>query len=149
MRRKDKEIEDIKEMELIINRSDTCRIALTENNSPYIVPVCFGYRDNCLYFHSTSYGKKIDMIRKNNKVCFEFDINEGLIKSKNLCDWDVKYYSVIGFGKAFFINPEDKIKALNIIAEHYSGKYDYQKNSVNNVVVIKIEIDNITGKKSG
>ncbi len=59
MRRKDKEIKDEKEIESVISKCDVCRIALCENNSPYVVPVCFGYRDNCLYFHSASYGKKI------------------------------------------------------------------------------------------
>ncbi len=151
MRRKDKEIKDTREIESIINRSDVCRIALSENNSPYIVPVCFGYRDNCLYFHSAAGGKKIDIINKNNRVCFEFDAHEGLIKSENLCDWDMKYHSVIGSGKAFFIKDiEEKTRALNIITEHYSSDaHEYQKNSVDNVTVIKVEIENITGKKSG
>ncbi len=151
MRRKDKEIKDTEEIESIINRYDVCRIALSENNSPYIVPVCFGYRDNCLYFHSASDGKKIDIIKKNSRVCFEFDAYEGLIKSKNPCDWDIKYHSVIGSGKAFFIeDPEEKTRALDIITEHYSSDAQkYQKNSVDNVTVIKIEIENITGKKSG
>ncbi len=151
MRRKDKEIKDTKEMESIINRSDVCRIALCENNSPYIVPVCFGYRDNCMYFHSATDGKKIDIIKKNNRVCFEFDIQEGLIKSQNPCDWDVKYCSVIGSGRAFIIEEfEGKTKALNIIAGHYSSDgFEYQKNSVDNVTVIKVEIENLTGKRSG
>lgn len=151
MRRKDKEIEDTREIESIINRSDVCRIALSENNSPYIVPVCFGYRDNCLYFHSAAGGKKIDIIKKNNRVCFEFDIQEGLIKSQNPCDWDVKYCSVIGSGRAFIIEEfEGKTKALNIIVGHYSSDtFEYQKNSVDNATVIKVEIENLTGKKSG
>ncbi len=70
MRRKDKEIKDAKEIESIISRSDICRIALSENNSPYIVPMCFGYRNNCLYFHSASDGKKIDIIKKKKQGLF-------------------------------------------------------------------------------
>lgn len=151
MRRKDKEIKDKIEIESIISRFAVCRIALCENNSPYIVPVCFGYMDNCLYFHSASDGKKIDIIKKNNRVCFEFDTHEGLIKSENPCDWDIKYHSVVGSGKAFFINDlEEKTKALNIITGHYSSDaFEYQENSVDNVTIIKVEIENITGKKSG
>ncbi len=151
MRREDKEINDIKEIESIISRCDVCRIALCENNSPYIVPVSFGYKDKCLYFHSAADGRKIDIIKKNNRVCFEFDIHKGLIKSQNPCNWDVKYYSVIGSGKAFFIESiEGKTKALDIITGHYSGDaFEYQKNSVDNVTVIKVEIENLTGKKSG
>ncbi len=151
MRRKDKEIKDAKEIESIISRSDICRIALSENNSPYIVPMCFGYRNNCLYFHSASDGKKIDIIKKKNRVCFEFDFYGGLIRSKNPCDWDMKYRSVVGSGRAVFIeDPVEKITALNIITEHYlSDVHEYQKNSVDNLTIIKVEIESITGKKSG
>jgi len=150
MRRKDKEIEDAKEIESMISRSDVCRIALSENNSPYIVPMCFGYMDNFLYFHSAADSKKIDIIKKNNLV-FEFATHEGLIKSEDPCDWDVKYQSVVGSCKAFFIDDlEEKTRALNIIAEHYSSDaHEYHKNSVDNVTVIKVEIENLTGKKSG
>lgn len=151
MRRKDKEIKDNKEIESIINKSNVCRIALSENNSPYIVPVCFGYNENCLYFHSAMVGKKIDMIKNNNNICFEFDIYGGLMKSENPCDWDIKYNSVIGFGKAFLIQDiDEKIKALNIITEHYSNSfYKFQKTFIDTVTIIKVEIENITGKKSG
>jgi len=96
-------------------------------------------------------GKKIDMIKNNNNICFEFDIYCGLMKSENPCDWDMKYYSVIGFDKAFLIQDiDEKIKALNIITEHYSNSfYKFQKTFIDTVTIIKVEIENITGKKSG
>ncbi len=150
MRRKDKEIKDINVIESILNKSNVCRIALSENNSPYIIPVCFGYKDNCLYFHSANEGKKIDIIMKNNNICFEFDDYSGLLISENPCEWDMKYYSVIGFGKASFIHDfDEKIKALNIIIEHYSeSSYEFQKKIIDAVTIIKVEIENITGKRS-
>ena len=151
MRRKDKEIKDIVEIESIINKSNVCRIALSEDNSPYIVPVCFGYKDNCLYFHSANSGKKIEIIKNNNSICFEFDDYSGLMLSENPCDWDIKYLSVIGYGKASIIHDfDEKIKALSIIIEHYSDTfYQFQKNNINAVTIIKVEIRNITGKRSG
>jgi nitroimidazol reductase NimA-like FMN-containing flavoprotein (pyridoxamine 5'-phosphate oxidase superfamily) len=151
MRRKDKEIKDIEEIESIINKSKVCRIALSENNSPYIVPVCFGYKDHCLYFHCANAGKKLDIIEKNNKICFEFDDYNGLMLSENPCDWDIKYLSVIGSGKAFNIDDfNEKIRALNIILEHYSeSSYEFQQKIIDAVTVIKVEIESITGKRSG
>ncbi len=151
MRRKDREIKDNIEIESIINRSTVCRIALSENGLPYMIPVCFGYSDKHLYFHSANAGKKIELIKKNNNVCFEFDIYEGLITNGNPCDWDVRYESVIGCGKAFFIDgSQEKINALNIIMRHYSYEsFPFPENSIKNVTVIKVEIEKITGKRSG
>jgi len=134
MRRNEKEIKDIVEIESIIDKSNVCRIALSENNSPYIVPVCFGYKDNCLYFHCSNAGKKIDIINKNSIICFEFDDYRGLLVSENPCDWDINYSSVIGSGKASFIHVfDEKIRALNIIFEHYSdGIYEFQQKCCDN-----------------
>ena len=151
MRRKDKEIKDKDVIESIIKRATVCRIGLSENNVPYIVPLVFGYKNDCLYFHSAPEGKKIDIIKQNNNVCFELDVDCELVKSEDPCNWDMKYYSVIGFGKAFFVDDlEGKRKALNIIMEHYSSNsHEYPVNEINKVTIIKVKIDSMTGKKSG
>jgi len=150
--KKDKEIKDKRLIESIIKKATVCRIALSENNVPYIVPLSFGYQDNCLYFHSAPEGRKIDIIKQNNNVCFELDIDCELVKkSQDPCSWSMKYYSVIGFGKAFFVDElEEKRKALNIIVGHYSSDlYEYPVNEVNKVAIIKVEIESMTGKRSG
>jgi nitroimidazol reductase NimA-like FMN-containing flavoprotein (pyridoxamine 5'-phosphate oxidase superfamily) len=59
LRRTDKEITDKSEIESIIRKSLVCRLGLTDNARPYIVPLCFGYTDNRLYFHSATEGRGI------------------------------------------------------------------------------------------
>ena len=151
MRRKEREIKDKNEIESVIERATVCRIALSDNNVPYIVPLNFGYKDNCLYFHSAPKGKKIDIMRRNNNVCFELDIDHKLIESETPCNYSMKYRSVIGFGKAFFVDDfEGKRTALNAIMQHYSGSsYEFSENQLRKVAVIKVVIESMTGKKSG
>ena len=60
MRRKDKEITDRNAIESIIAKSRICRLAMVDDAGPYIVPLCFGFRNNTLYFHSAAEGKKLD-----------------------------------------------------------------------------------------
>lgn len=152
MRRKDKEIKDKKEIELIIKNANVCRIALSDNSMPYIVPVNFGYKGNCLYIHSATEGKKIEIIKKNNNVCFEIDINQEILQGKSVCQTTMKYCSVVGYGKAYLINdPEEIIRALDIIIDHYlpENSYEYSDKLIKKIVIIKIEIETMTGKKSG
>ncbi len=151
MRRKDKEINDVGAIEAILRKASVCRLGLCEANQPYVVPLCFGYKDNTLYFHCAGQGKKLDIIRKNNNVCFEVDINHELVKADKACDWGMKYKSVIGFGKAVFIEDiESKRKALDVIMQQYSEKsFEYPANAIENIVVIKVEIESIKGKHSG
>ncbi|MBW2091054.1 MAG: pyridoxamine 5'-phosphate oxidase family protein [Deltaproteobacteria bacterium] len=151
MRKKDQEIKDKDTIESIINRATICRIAVSDENVPYIIPVSFGYKDNCLYIHSAPEGKKITILKKNNQICFEVDTDYELLKADKACFFSMKYQSVIGFGKAFFIEDLEKKKAaLDIIVKHYSEKsFEYPENIIEYVTVIKIEIDSMTGKQSG
>ena len=151
MRRTDKEITDRVEIESIIHRSLVCRLGMVDEDRPYVVPLCFGYQDNTLYFHSAIQGRKIDILRRNNKVCFEFDIDSQPVKADNPCEWGMNYKSVIGFGKAYLVDDDaTKRAALDIIMRQYSdGAFDYPKNKIKNTLVIRVEIEQMTGKQSG
>jgi nitroimidazol reductase NimA-like FMN-containing flavoprotein (pyridoxamine 5'-phosphate oxidase superfamily) len=151
MRKREKEITDSTVIESIILRSTVCRLALSENDRPYIVPLCFGYKDNVLYFHSARKGKKVDILRKNKGVCFEFDTDHEIVSSESPCKWTMNYRSVIGHGKASLIHdPEAKRQAFDVIMHHYSEKvFDYSEAGLNNSLIIKVEIQSMTGKQSG
>ena len=151
MRRKEKEITDIKSIEKIIHKAKICRLALSLDDTPYIVPICFGYSAKTIYFHSAKEGKKIEIIKKNNKVCFEFDIDHELVESEKACNWEMKFRSVIGFGKASFIeNIEEKQAALSILMQNYSDKTIlFPEENLKSTLLVKIKIEQISGKESG
>ncbi len=151
MRKADKEIKGAEEIEAIIQKAQVCRIGFSENDLSYIVPVNFGYRDRCLYFHSAPEGRKIDILKRNSRVCFEIDIASELTRGEIPCKWDMKYLSVMGSGRAFLLrDPTEKSQALNIIMEHYRGDpHEYSEAELEKVAVIKIEIESMSGKRSG
>lgn len=149
MRRRDREIQDIFEIESIINNAMVCRIGLADDGHPYIVPVCFGYSNGIIYLHSSLSGKKIDILKKNPQCCFEVDQFNGIMSNERPCAWGMRYRSVIGFGRASFISDnEEKKKGLNSIISHYgSGICEFSDDDIRNVCVIRIDIDSMTGKK--
>lgn len=103
MRRKDKQITDIKIIEEILAKADVCRIAMCDGGVPYLVPVNFGYRDRALYIHSAHEGRKMDILKKNDHVCFEVETDVEILEGDAACDWGTRYRSVIGSGRARFI----------------------------------------------
>lgn len=150
MRRSDKQISDKKEIEEIIRQSTICRLAMCDAGAPYIVPLSFGYRDGVLYFHSAKEGRKIEILRRNDQVCFEFDLDAEIVKAAAVCSWGVTYRSVIGTGRACFIeDPAEKQEALQIIVNQYGGDgSNMPAASVNNTLVFAVNIEEITGKQS-
>ena len=151
MRRKEKEITDINSIEEIIMSANVCHLALCLDDTPYVVPLSFGYKNKVIYLHSAKEGKKIDILNENNKVCFEFTIDYEIMESDKGCKWGVKFRSVIGFGKAHFIEKiEEKQKAFDIILQNYTDKvFELPEKNVINTLLIKIDIEQMTGKKSG
>ncbi len=151
MRRNEKEIMEKSAIEAIIRQSMVCRLALSDGNQPYIVPLSFGYEDGFLYFHAAQEGRKMDMMRNNDRVCFEFDVNAEIVDGKEACDWGMRFKSVIGFGKSVFLHDmEEKRKALAIIMRQYSKRtFRFPDDSVRNTAVFKVAIESMTGKQSG
>ena len=110
--------ENAKEIDAILREALVCRLGLCEGGRPYVVPLCFGYEDNALYFHCSKKGKNIDIIKANNNACFEVEVDCELVEAEKACKWDIKYKSVIGFGTAELIEDvELKHKGLDVIME--------------------------------
>lgn len=151
MRRKDREITDRAEMDAIINATHLMHLALVDGNMPFLVPVFYAYDGTSLYFHSAQAGTKIEIIRRNNNVCFEISVDHGFIDSDEACDFEARHRTVIGVGKALFVDDEtEKIKALDRIVAHFSkNTFTYPKTNLDRTAVIRIEIDSIKGKKHG
>lgn len=151
MRRKDREITDIALIEDVIRNSLVCRLGMSRNDQPYVVPLCFAYNDNTLYFHSADEGLKLEILQQNPNVCFEFDIDQKVVQDDKPCKWTMNYRSVIGFGQASVVEDlEEKRKGLDAIMQHYAGRsFEYLEPAIENTVIIKVEIESMTGKKSG
>ncbi|MCG6918558.1 MAG: pyridoxamine 5'-phosphate oxidase family protein [Deltaproteobacteria bacterium] len=151
MRRNDREIVDLALIEDIIRNSLVCRLGMSRNDQPYVVPLCFAYRDNTLYFHSAREGLKLEILQQNSKVCVEFDIDQEVIQGDKPCKWSMQYRSVIGFGRASLVeDSEEKKKGLDAIMKQYSDKsFEYVESAIESICIIKVEIESMTGKKSG
>ena len=151
MRRTDKEIVSKAEIKDILDHGRVCHLGLSDNGMPYVVPVNYGYSDGYLYIHSAGEGRKIEILRSNNLVSFNIYVDESIRESAAACNWTMKYRSVMGTGKAYLLEKQDeKIEALRLIMRHHSdGEYQFDAAAVERVVIIKIVIDDLTGKKSG
>ncbi len=149
MRRNEKQITKAADIEQILKQGQVCRLGFVDRNVPYIVPVNYGYQDQALYFHSAREGRKIDLIRANPLVCFEVDELVKMNKAASACDWGVSFKSVIGTGTAHLLTTlEEKKTGLDIIMAHYSGRlFTYPNEMLEKTAVIKVTIEEMTGKQ--
>ena len=150
MRRHEREIREETEIHEILEKALVCRLGLYDGRYPYVVPLNYGFRDGRLYFHSAREGRKIEILKNNDRVCIEVDIDSRIVRSDAPCRWAAKYRSVIGFGRARIVDDEaEKRAALDVIMAHYGGQGgEYDEKSLQRICVIEVVIENMTGKQS-
>ncbi len=157
MRRTDREITDLQEIDAILKGSTVCRIAFSVDNEPYIVPLSYGYdaAERNLYFHTAEHGKKIDCIARNPHVCFEV---EGEITlrpgDQHSCRWTTAYESVVGYGTMHEVClAADKEDGLRILMRQHASEaldwtFDEAMVAKTRVWRLEIDVETLRGKKA-
>ncbi len=138
------------EIEALLSRQVTGRLGCYARGTTYIVPINYVYKNGVIYAHSGP-GKKIEMMRKNPKVCFEVD------DIKNIFSWK----SVIAWGTFEEITDiaeqEQTMQALihrvMPLVEHATDHpshgitaNEYDIGDKIDLIVYKIRIDKVTGR---
>ena len=153
VRQYDKEITDPEKIREILQKSLVCHLSMVDDGKPYMVSMNYGFRDDIIYIHCALEGRKVDVLRKNPEVCFMIYNGNRLTTGPDACgDWTMKYRSVTGFGKATLIEDDkEKIPAMQIIMDQYTtkGPFEFTPERVAETLVIRIEIEKMTGKISG
>jgi nitroimidazol reductase NimA-like FMN-containing flavoprotein (pyridoxamine 5'-phosphate oxidase superfamily) len=152
MRRNDKQITDQKQIEEILSNNTICRVALVDGLKPYILPMNYGYKNNSFYLHCSLEGKKLELIKKNNNVSIEVTDSIELVTAEKACGHTTKYKSVICSGTiAPVVETEQKIAGLNVIMNQHTGNsnWDFPEAALSKIIVLKIDIKEMTGKTSG
>jgi len=98
----------VTQIESLLHSQMVGRIGCHANGLTYVVPVTYAYDGTYIYGH-TKEGMKIDMMRKNPKVCFEVDAME------NMSNWR----SVISWGEfEELTKPEDREMGMQKLLDH-------------------------------
>ncbi|HUT26686.1 MAG TPA: pyridoxamine 5'-phosphate oxidase family protein [Methanomassiliicoccales archaeon] len=150
MRKSEREITDLDELDQVIMRAEVCRLGMVDDGEPYIVPMNFGYRRGVFFFHCAQEGRKLDIIRRNPGVCFELESDVRLIGGDRPCQWTSSFRSVIGMGNATVVLDDiGKREGLEAIMDHYAkGPFDFDEHPLSLTAVIRVVVERMSGKRS-
>ncbi len=154
MRRKDRQVTDPKEIQAIIDKADSCRIAFATNNTPYIVALNFGYEWNdelpTFYFHCAHEGKKIELMKQNSLVCLQLDANHEFEHIEERVYCTMNYGSIVAMGKLEPVTDnEERIKGLNLLMQHSNRPIpkEYPESSLERTTVLRFSATELTAKQ--
>ena len=138
LRRSDKVIDNLEEIETILKKADVGYMAVSRDKNPYTIPVNFLYDDEKIYIHCALEGKKLQYIEQNHKVCFL--VNERVHTSNVECGDAVSYHSVIAFGVATFTRTPNITLLKKLGAKyHVCDQVDHGAYSKTGLITIKIK----------
>ena len=125
---------------------------LNADGTPYATPIHFVFDGQALYFHGLLVGQKLGNLKANPAVSFTAWNMDGLLydESGHPCETNTKYQSVIIQGRAEILTDlAEKRAILDLIIRKYTPHQagnPFSDNRVKGTAVVKIAIDQITGK---
>ena len=153
MRRKDREITEIEAIRAILDKAKVLHLAMIDGDRPYVVPLNYGYTlENgalTLYLHSAREGRKLDVLRQNDRVAFVLETNVSQVSGGDIpCKYSEAYASVMGEGTAVLLDdPVQKIEALQILMKTQTGReFAFTPAMAESVAVIRVNVDSFTAK---
>lgn len=152
MRRADKEIRALEQMEAVVKQCDAVRIAAQDQAGLFIVPMNFGYKLEgeklTLFVHSAPEGRKVAAFRQGGMVAFEMDCGHALRTADTACGHSFTYQSIMGSGVIRELTDrEEKRAGLGVIMEHITSRsWDFPDDRVDRTAVFALEVSQWTGK---
>lgn len=154
IRRKEKEITDREEILGILEKAKYVTIAMSRDGEPYLATLSHGYdrERNCIYFHCAGQGKKIDILKTNNRVWGQALLDMGYVQGA--CD---HLYATAQFkGRVSFVEDfEEKKHALEVMIRALEADPErviheqLSRDSITRVCIGRIDIQGMSGKKAG
>jgi len=152
MRRADKEFTEPGKLSKVLKETCYMTLAMARDGEPYLVSLSHGYDEerNCVYFHSASEGKKLDIMRANPSVWGQVIVDHGYVEKE--CTHS--YVTVMFRGRVSFIEDEDeKRRALRTMLWQLEPDAEAREKRMNTdglatTVFGRIDVDHMTGKKT-
>ena len=150
MRRFKQQLSHEESVAVLCNTTSGVLALCDDDMQPYGVPLSHVYHNGKLYFHSALKGHKVDLIAKNNKVCFTVIAQDEIHPET----YTTYFRSVIAFGSVHIIEDEDqKMRALETLGRrcnpHDAVSLTKEISAgFSRCLMLEMDIEQLTGKQS-
>jgi len=147
MRRNDRQLDSAQAIAVLERGNLGVLSTVDPDHQPYGVPVNYVYHQGAIYFHCALEGYKLLNIRHQPQVSFCVIEKADIIPETFSTD----YVSAIVFGKAYEIDGQEKIEALQLLICHLAANEvnqgeAYIQAQAEFTKVVRVDVQAITGK---
>ena len=102
----------------ILDSDFVCQIAFVYEHYPVVLPIIYGRKEDCLYFHGASVSRLLVSMEGGIPVSLNVTRTDGIVLARSAFHHSVNYRSVTVFGSAELVtDAEERLAALKVISD--------------------------------
>lgn len=157
MRRKEKAVTGLADIEDIINAAPYFTMGMTDNHEAYMAPLDFGYESDgqslgAVYFHCARAGRKLDLLKADPRVSLLFVASGHALVDEGdgslACTLNTDYRSVMALGEARVIEDEaEKLAAMRVVLRQHGCEHlPVDPKNLGKTALVRIDLNQAVGK---
>jgi nitroimidazol reductase NimA-like FMN-containing flavoprotein (pyridoxamine 5'-phosphate oxidase superfamily) len=137
----------------IIDAGIVCQVGYVIDSQPYVTPTNHWRIDDYVYWHGSSASRMLRTQQEGIPVCFTVTHLDGIVFSRAAFNHNVKFRSVMAFGKAELCADDVKREALKVFVDRLApGLWEYARKPTDSewkaTKLIRMKLDEVSAKVS-
>jgi nitroimidazol reductase NimA-like FMN-containing flavoprotein (pyridoxamine 5'-phosphate oxidase superfamily) len=117
-RRPQRGLYDFEDVQKILDQTFLCHIGFAVDGQPYVIPTSFGRAGRRIYVHGSSASRMQRHVGGGFPICVTVSIFDALVLARSAFNHSMNYRSVVILGTAKSVEGDEKLHALEVMAEH-------------------------------
>jgi len=142
---------DAETIAAILDEGFVCHVGFVADGQPFVIPTIYGRRGSLLYLHGSAVSRLLKTLAGGVPVCVTVTLVDGLVLARSVFNHSMNYRSVVVLGTATVVLGEEKVAALETIAEHVvPGRWKEARgpsaNELKATLVLSLPLDEASAK---
>ncbi len=152
VREPDRGVYDRDTINLILDEAFLCHVGFVVGGQPFVIPTSYGRDRDTLYIHGSAASRMLRNLNQGIPVCVTVTLLDGLVLARSVFNHSMNYRSVVILGTATLVDePEEKLRALQVLAEHiipqrWDDSRQPNEKELKATSVLRIPIDEVSAK---
>jgi hypothetical protein len=135
----------------ILDEGFVCHVGFVAEGQPFVIPTIYGRKGDRLYLHGSAVSRLLRTLAGGVPVCVTVTLVDGLVLARSVFNHSMNYRSVVVLGTATVVPGDEKIRALETIAEHIApGRWKEARgpsaNELKATLVLSLPLDEASAK---
>jgi nitroimidazol reductase NimA-like FMN-containing flavoprotein (pyridoxamine 5'-phosphate oxidase superfamily) len=138
-------------IDAVLDETLVSHVGFVHDGAPVVIPTLHARLGDRLYLHGSAASRMLRTLEGGAQVCVTATLIDGLVLARSAFHHSVNYRSVVVFGQARVIAPEERLQALELFTEKLvPGRWPYvrppTRQELKGTKVLELPLDEASAK---